>query len=179
MEQVTSSNPFTDTGDFSQQQQSNGGSAFDTAAAQKAFRHILPHALNQQQQHGVEGMAADGNDGGPSDMAVDGAHGDGWLGWKAGGQPAAATAVQQGVLGFSLDPAVVARKQALGLAHSKPTQDAFEERAKAAPSGSRQRKSRYDYDPKMRRAEDILGAGPDAVYAGTDVEPDDTGMEGV
>uniref|UniRef100_A0A383W5E7 Transcription initiation factor TFIID subunit 8 n=1 Tax=Tetradesmus obliquus TaxID=3088 RepID=A0A383W5E7_TETOB len=102
-----------------------------------------------------------------------------WLGWKQQqqGNAAAAAAAAAGpgalaeaeVLRFGIDSLAAGRSAALSLAGGKGPGDAYELQAKqqgrvAGVGGARQRKSKYDADPKLAQAEGILNLGPEAVF---------------
>jgi hypothetical protein len=107
-----------------------------------------------------------------------------WLGWKQqqqqhqqqrlGSTAAAAAAgpdaiAEAEVLRFGIDSLAAGRRAALSLAGGKGPQDVYEQQAKqlgrvAGVGGARQRKSKYDADPKVVQAEGILNLGPEAVF---------------
>jgi hypothetical protein len=140
----------------------------------------------QQQDSGIveeQPMEVDLPGAAAADGAADDAVDDGsWLGWKqqqqqqqgsaagAGSAAAGPAALAEAeVLRFGIDSLAAGRRAALSLAGGKGPQDAYEQQAKqqgrvAGVGGARQRKSKYDADPKIVQAEGILNLGPEAVF---------------
>jgi hypothetical protein len=80
------------------------------------------------------------------------------------------------LLRFGIDPLAAGKGAAVRLAGQRPP-DAFADRggrkdgaagAMGVSSSGRQRKSKYDADPKQQKAEGILNSSPEAVYATTE-----------
>jgi hypothetical protein len=84
------------------------------------------------------------------------------------------------LLRFGIDPLAAGKGTAVRLAGRARPPDAFAERGAGSgqpggvsgyggvgSSSGRQRKSKYDADPKQQKAEGILSAGPEAVFATT------------
>lgn len=167
---------------------------FEQAIVLKAFSSVLPPELLvketktsaedlQQQQH--DGVVEE------QPMDIDGAAASNippgsqtWLGWKPQAQQqqqqgesisapadtAAAAAVGADVLDSVMDPSGLAagKRAALVLVGKHRPADAYAEKGRGTgigAGGSRQRKSKYDADPRVMQAEGILAAGPEQVFA--------------
>lgn len=132
---------------------------------------------------------------GPSAMDVDGAAdasgaavdpAQSWLSWdkqrdlqqdqQQQQQPSEllgpAGAVGPELLRFGIDPVAADKSTAVRLAGRERPADAFAERSSSGKGGAvavggsgRQRKSKYDADPTKQRAEGILAANPEALFA--------------
>jgi hypothetical protein len=145
--------------------------------------------LKQQQQKQLEDsgvveeqpMEIDGAGAAAAGDAADAAAVAGsWLGWKqqqqqqqqlkSGAAAAGPDAIAEAeVLRFGIDSLAAGRRAALSLAGGKGPQDVYEQQAQqlgrvAGVGGARQRKSKYDADPKVVQAEGILNLGPEAVF---------------
>ncbi|KAF6265553.1 Bromodomain associated-domain-containing protein [Scenedesmus sp. NREL 46B-D3] len=152
---------------------------------QQQQRDKQPHELQKQQLDDmgvVEEQPMDVDGEGPAAAgAADGSAVAGnWLGWKqhqqqqGSGAAAAAAAgsdalAETEVLRFGIDSLAAGRRAALSLAGGQGPQDMYEQQAKqqgrvAGVGGARQRKSKYDADPKLAQAEGILNLGPEAVF---------------
>jgi hypothetical protein len=86
-------------------------------------------------------------------------------------------AVRTELLRFGIDPLAAGKGTAVRLAGRQRPPDAFADRegrrdgaagGMGVSSSGRQRKSKYDADPKQQKAEGILNASPEAVYATTE-----------
>jgi len=134
----------------------------DPGAVQKAFQKILPPGSVPADDGEEEDQTGAQGDAGPSCMDID----DGVLYWK--GDNITPEAVGRRPIGFSLEPGAPDRRRVLLARKLLP--DAYAEHgakhggAKGG-GGVRMRASRYDIDPRVRRAEEILGTGPEAIYA--------------
>jgi hypothetical protein len=161
------------------------GSRQDQQQQQQQQKDQQAEEKRKQQDDGVVEdvpMDIDVPDGAAAGDAADAATEDGsWLGWKqqqqqqgtaaAGAAAAAGTAAlaEAEVLRFGIDSLAAGRRAALSLAGGKGPQDVYEQQGKqqgrvAGVGGARQRKSKYDADPKVGKAEGILNSGPEAVF---------------
>ncbi|KAF8066291.1 Taf3 [Scenedesmus sp. PABB004] len=151
---------------------------FEQAAVLRAFGSVLPPELVRSAKAARARAAAEELgvvEETPMDVDGGGA-GSAWLEWKpdAQRQQQQQEGADQGrgagggePLSFGIDPLAAGRRAALALASRRGPADAYAERARAAPAGAggaRQRRSRYDADPRVVQAEGILGAGPEAAF---------------
>eukprot|EP00879_Flechtneria_rotunda_P024267 GHRR01025719.1.p1 GENE.GHRR01025719.1~~GHRR01025719.1.p1 ORF type:complete len:292 (+),score=149.77 GHRR01025719.1:640-1515(+) len=160
---------------------------FEVAAVVKAFNGVLgpellaKHTRNtsgqqqtQQQQGGQQ--AADAVIVQQDNMDTDGvsvqpAHQ--YLAWQEQVQPPQSDTQGVGgvqLLRFGIGPSGASKRAALSLARRHRPADVYAENVASMASvgggsGSRQRKSRYDADPKVVQAQGILAAGPEAVFS--------------
>ena len=178
-----------------QQQQHQGDldedALFEQALVLKAFSSVLPPELlsketkaaaadQQQQQDGVVEEQPMDIDGAAAANIPPGSQT--WLGWKpqiqqqqqqgedqsSAADLAVAAAAGADVLDPGIDPLGLAagKRAALVLVSKHRPPDAYAEKGRGVGAGgSRQRKSKYDADPRVMQAEGILAAGPEQMFA--------------
>jgi hypothetical protein len=171
-----------------------GAADFDTGAAQRVFRVVLPPADTPQKHRQLDGRQQDqaypqhgANGGDAAMMDVDGpTAGSQWVAWTPdapGGVPidgAAGGLRRQDLLQLQWhDPAKA--ESVLGAAARQRPPDAYQERAEAAMAaegaatgGARQRKSAYGRgNAELQRADELLRAGHAAAVGGVFGEDDE------